>query len=69
MDNPVAWFGLFIAFVGVFYLGKLMGEPKPKKNIKTPQIKDLYCFECEIEKPVAIAKNGRTYCTNCKLYH
>jgi hypothetical protein len=30
---------------------------------------DLFCFECEIEMPAAIAKNGRAYCTNCKLYH
>lgn len=30
---------------------------------------DLYCFECENETTAAIDKNGRAYCTNCKLYH
>jgi hypothetical protein len=29
---------------------------------------DLYCFQCEIEMPVK-EKNGRLYCTNCKLRH
>ena len=29
---------------------------------------DLFCFECEIEMPVK-EKDGRVYCTNCKLYH
>lgn len=29
---------------------------------------DLFCFECEVETPV-IEKDGRVYCTNCKLYH
>jgi len=34
----------------------------------THTLDDLYCFECEIEKPVK-EKNGRLQCSNCGLKH
>jgi late competence protein required for DNA uptake (superfamily II DNA/RNA helicase) len=71
MENPMYWFYLAIILIGVFNLGKLMGNPSVKKKKTTKTIasnEKIYCFQCEIEMP-AKEKDGRFYCTNCKLYH
>ncbi|PXY44498.1 hypothetical protein DMB68_13605 [Flavobacterium hydrophilum] len=56
-------FGLAVGW----FLAKISDkDDSTTETIKTLQ--ELYCFECEIEMPVK-EKNGRYYCTNCKLYH
>lgn len=58
----VMYFGFKIGW----FLAKQSDDSDKTEAVKT--LEDLYCFECEIEMPVK-EKDGRLYCTNCKLYH
>lgn len=62
--------GLTILCAIVFFIGFVFGLSKPPKASKKRKksLPDIYCFQCEIEMP-AKEKNGRLYCTNCKLRH
>ena len=52
----------------VFMIGYFVGLSDALNIIEDPE-EQIYCFECENETTAAIAKNGRAYCTNCKLYN
>lgn len=54
-----------------FKVGWFLANVSDDKNYKTEianTLKDLYCFECEIEMP-AKEKKGRLFCSNCGLSH
>lgn len=54
-------------YLSARYIAKYL-KRKTRKSKPIKKLKDLYCFECEIEMP-ANEKDGRLYCTNCKLFH
>jgi len=65
---------MFIGLVAVLFFGFIVGWHLAQLTASDNQteikasLQDLYCFECETEMPVK-EKNGRLYCSNCKLYH
>ncbi|WP_291122744.1 hypothetical protein [Flavobacterium sp. UBA6046] len=62
---------LILALGGISFLTGLfvgIGGALDVADAEHQRENDLYCFECEIEIPVK-EKDGRLYCTNCKLYH
>ena len=58
----------FLAFSSALYPAPKNKKKKKKGKKKAPPPLRIYCLECEIEMPVK-EKNGRLYCTNCKLIH
>lgn len=68
--NVLSGVGMFAIIIAIIIGWFPPDPPKKKKKKKRQPVShgELYCFECEIEMPVK-EKDGRLYCTNCKLIH
>jgi hypothetical protein len=45
INNPVAWFFLVIVLLGVFMLGRLLGQSEPKKKKRTSKYPKCDCSD------------------------